>query len=45
MTSKYKSVMEYITDHSGKLVNSTEAVTHMYNLLKEEVSDYFDNEK
>lgn len=33
--------MDYLTDHSGKLINSTEAITHMYNLLKEEVSNYF----
>lgn len=33
--------MDYLTAHSGKLINSTEAITHMYNLLKEEVSDYF----
>lgn len=41
--NKYKNVMDYLTDHSGKLINSTEAVTHMYNLLKEEVSNYFLN--
>lgn len=37
--------MNYLTDHSGKLINNTEAVAHMYNLLKEEVSNYFDNKK
>ncbi|GAB1861179.1 Venom acid phosphatase Acph-1 [Camponotus japonicus] len=36
--NKYKNVMDYLTDHSGKLINSTEAVTHMYNLLKEEAA-------
>lgn len=45
MISKYKNVMNYLTDHSGKLINNTEAVAHMYNLLKEEVSNYFDNKK
>lgn len=29
--------MDYLTDHSGKLIDNTGAVSHMYNLLKEEV--------
>jgi len=42
MVNKYKNVMAYLTDHSGKLTNTTEAVTFLYNLLQEEVNDYFD---
>ncbi|EFN76082.1 venom acid phosphatase Acph-1 [Harpegnathos saltator] len=38
MINKYKNVMDYLTDHSGKLINSTGAVSHMYNLLKEEAA-------
>lgn len=30
--------MDYLTDHSGKLINSTDAVGHIYNLLKEEAA-------
>lgn len=40
MVSKYKNVMDYLTDHTGKLINSTDAVSHLYNLLKEEVNNY-----
>ncbi|KYN18413.1 PREDICTED: venom acid phosphatase Acph-1-like isoform X1 [Trachymyrmex cornetzi] len=36
MINNYKNVMDYLTDHSGKLINTTEAVGHLYNLLKEE---------
>lgn len=32
--------MDYLTDHSGKLIDNTGAVTHMYNLLKEEVGEH-----
>lgn len=39
MINKYKSVMDYLSDHSGKLIDNTGAVAHMYNLLKEEVDD------
>ncbi|KAL0125246.1 hypothetical protein PUN28_004407 [Cardiocondyla obscurior] len=35
--NKYKNVLDYLTDHTGKLVNSTESAGHLYNLLKEEV--------
>lgn len=45
MVNKYKNVMDYLTDHTGKLINNTEAITHIYNLLKEEVSNYSDNDK
>ncbi|XP_032682321.1 venom acid phosphatase Acph-1-like [Odontomachus brunneus] len=38
MINKYKSVMDYLTDHSGKLIDTTGAVSHMYNLLKEEAA-------
>ncbi|EGI59541.1 PREDICTED: venom acid phosphatase Acph-1-like isoform X1 [Acromyrmex echinatior] len=34
--NKYKNIMDYLTDHTGKLINTTEAVGHLYNLLKEE---------
>lgn len=37
--------MDYLTDHTGKLINTTEAVGHLYNLLKEEVSNYFNSNK
>lgn len=37
MINKYKNVMDYLTDHSGKLIDNTGAVAHLYNLLKEEV--------
>jgi len=42
MVHKYKNVMDYLTDHTGKLTNTTEAVTYLYNLLQEQVNDYFD---
>jgi len=42
MVHKYKNVMDYLTDHTGKLTNTTEAVTYLYNLLQEEVYDYID---
>lgn len=45
MVSKYKNVLDYLTDHTGKLINSTDAVGHLYNLLKEEVNDYSDSNK
>lgn len=37
MVNRYKNVMDYLTDHSGKAIDDTAAVAHMYNLLKEEV--------
>ncbi|TGZ39027.1 Venom acid phosphatase Acph-1 [Temnothorax longispinosus] len=37
MINKYKNVMDYLTDHTGKLINDTDTVGHLYNLLKEEV--------
>jgi hypothetical protein len=43
MVNKYKNVLEYLTDHTGKLINNTGAVGHLYNLLKEEVNNYSDN--
>ncbi|KAI4492993.1 hypothetical protein M0802_009763 [Mischocyttarus mexicanus] len=33
---KYKNVFSYLTDHSGKMINSTTDVQFMYNLLKEQ---------
>lgn len=42
--NKYKNVMDYLTDHTGKLINTTEAIGHLYNLLKEEVSKYSDSD-
>lgn len=45
MVNKYKNVMDYLTDHTGKLINTTDAVVHLYNLLKEEVNEYSDNNK
>ncbi|XP_011703039.1 PREDICTED: venom acid phosphatase Acph-1-like isoform X2 [Wasmannia auropunctata] len=36
LINKYKNVMDYLTDHTGKLINTTDAVTFLYNLLKEE---------
>ncbi|EZA51681.1 hypothetical protein DMN91_004205 [Ooceraea biroi] len=38
MINRYKNVMDYLTDHSGKLIDNTGAVAHMYNLLKEEAA-------
>lgn len=32
--------MDYLTDHTGKLIDSTGAVSHLYNLLKEEVDEH-----
>ncbi|KAG5325423.1 ACPH1 phosphatase, partial [Acromyrmex heyeri] len=43
--NKYKNIMDYLTDHTGKLINTTETVGHLYNLLKEEVSNYSDSNK
>lgn len=45
MVNKYKNVMDYLTDHTGKQIDNTNAVSHIYNLLKEEVSNYSDNDK
>ncbi|KAG7202134.1 hypothetical protein KM043_015820 [Ampulex compressa] len=36
--NKYKDVMEYLTKHSGKVINTTASVAFLYNLLKEEAS-------
>ncbi|XP_076163394.1 venom acid phosphatase Acph-1 [Ptiloglossa arizonensis] len=38
IVNKYKNVMNYLTQHSGKVINTTSAVTYLYNLLKEEAS-------
>jgi len=40
MINTYKNMMDYLTDHTGKLIDDTGAVSHIYNLLKEEVRDY-----
>lgn len=37
MLNKYKNVMNYLTQHSGKVVNTTSEVTYLYNLFKEQV--------
>lgn len=31
--------MDYLTDHTGKLIDNTGAVSYLYNLLKEEVGE------
>lgn len=36
--NKYKSVMNYLTQHCGKPINTTSAVTHLYNLFKEQAA-------
>lgn len=33
--------MDYLTDHTGKTIDSTSAVAYLYNLLKEEVHELF----
>ncbi|XP_066585017.1 venom acid phosphatase Acph-1-like isoform X2 [Prorops nasuta] len=38
MVDKYKPVMEYLTEHSGKPINNTRGVYYLYNLLKEEAA-------
>ncbi|KAK2577299.1 hypothetical protein KPH14_003433 [Odynerus spinipes] len=38
MVNKYKSVMSYLTDHTGKIVNTSGEVQYLYNLLKEEAA-------
>ncbi|XP_076663454.1 venom acid phosphatase Acph-1 [Andrena cerasifolii] len=38
MLNKYKNVMNYLTQHSGKVVNTTSAVTYLYNLFKEQAA-------
>ncbi|XP_017880147.1 venom acid phosphatase Acph-1-like [Ceratina calcarata] len=38
MLNKYKNVFSYLTEHSGKSINTTSAVTYIYNLLKEEAA-------
>ncbi|XP_015177590.1 PREDICTED: venom acid phosphatase Acph-1-like [Polistes dominula] len=38
MIKKYKNVFSYLTDHSGKVINTTTGVQFMYNLLKEEAA-------
>lgn len=45
MVSKYKNVMDYLTAHTGKLINTTNTIGHLYNLLKEQVSKYSNNDK
>ena len=37
LLNKYKSVMNYLTERAGKAINTTSAVTYLYNLLKEQV--------
>jgi len=44
MINTYKNVMDYLTDHTGKLIDDTAAVFYLYNLLKEEVGDYLSND-
>ncbi|XP_046813955.1 venom acid phosphatase Acph-1-like [Vespa crabro] len=38
MIKRYKNVFSYLTDHTGKIVNTTKAVQYLYNLLKEEAA-------
>ncbi|XP_076643513.1 venom acid phosphatase Acph-1 [Halictus rubicundus] len=38
MLSKYKSVFTHLSDHSGKKVNTTSAVTYLFNLFKEQIA-------
>ncbi|XP_003700180.1 venom acid phosphatase Acph-1 [Megachile rotundata] len=38
IVGKYRNVMNYLSKHSGKAVNTTSAVTYMYNLLKEQAA-------
>ncbi|XP_076754256.1 venom acid phosphatase Acph-1 [Xylocopa sonorina] len=38
LISKYKSDMVYLTERTGKPINTTSAVTHLYNLLKEQAA-------
>ncbi|XP_053971614.1 venom acid phosphatase Acph-1-like [Hylaeus volcanicus] len=38
LMSKYKKVFTYLTQHSGKVINTTAAVTYLYNLFKEEAA-------
>lgn len=33
--------MNYLTERSGKVINTTSEILHFYNLLKEEVKNYF----
>ncbi|XP_012243243.1 venom acid phosphatase Acph-1-like [Bombus impatiens] len=38
LMSKYKPIMNYLTQRTGKAINTTSAVTYLYNLLKEQAS-------
>ncbi|KZC05263.1 Venom acid phosphatase Acph-1, partial [Dufourea novaeangliae] len=38
IVNKYKSVFNYLTQHSGKVVNTTSAITYLYNLFKEQAA-------
>lgn len=38
---KYKKVFDYLTEKTGKTVQTTGSVYYLYNLLKEEVKNYF----
>ncbi|XP_031841386.1 venom acid phosphatase Acph-1 [Nomia melanderi] len=38
IVNKYKSVMSYLTQHSGKVVNTTSGVSYLYNLFKEQAA-------
>ena len=37
LMKKYKPVMTYLTERTGKAIDTTSAVTYLYNLLKEQV--------
>ncbi|CAK9831632.1 Venom acid phosphatase Acph-1 [Anthophora retusa] len=38
MLSKHKNVTKYLTERTGKIINTTSAVTYLYNLLKEQAA-------
>ncbi|XP_017753423.1 PREDICTED: venom acid phosphatase Acph-1-like [Eufriesea mexicana] len=38
LLSKYRHVMKYLTERTGKPINTTAAVTYLYNLLKEQAT-------
>lgn len=37
MINEHKATMEYLTEHSGKKIDTPEAVYYLYNLFREQV--------
>lgn len=41
MLDKHSETMKYISQHTGKNIDTTSAVYYLYNLFKEQVFIYF----